>query len=119
MSWVEHVKRVQKAKGITYGEALKIASKTYKPKNGKGPVLSKKKKVLKKAEEKPFEKHNFTNEELRDILSEPKSKVKAKKSEVHPRLLSKAGRGLSLDRNRARPPLQFMTNAKYQVMSGN
>lgn len=28
--WISHVKKVAKEKGIKYGEALKIASKTYK-----------------------------------------------------------------------------------------
>ena len=29
-SWIKHVKEVQKEKGISYKEALKIASQTYK-----------------------------------------------------------------------------------------
>lgn len=29
-SWIDHVKKVAKQKGIKYGEALKVASKTYK-----------------------------------------------------------------------------------------
>ena len=29
-AWIQHVKKVASQKGITYGEALKIASKTYK-----------------------------------------------------------------------------------------
>lgn len=28
--WINHVKKVQKEKGITYGQALKVASKSYK-----------------------------------------------------------------------------------------
>ena len=30
--WIAHVKKVAKQKGIKYGEALKVASKTYKKK---------------------------------------------------------------------------------------
>ena len=30
--WIEHVKKVAKDKGISYKEALKVASKTYKKK---------------------------------------------------------------------------------------
>ena len=29
-AWIAHIKRVAKAKGIKYGEAMKIASKTFK-----------------------------------------------------------------------------------------
>jgi len=28
--WIKHVLSVQKAKGISYGEAMKIAKKSYK-----------------------------------------------------------------------------------------
>ena len=31
-SWISHVKKVAKQKGIKYGEALKVASKSYKKK---------------------------------------------------------------------------------------
>mgnify|MGYP003148743890 CR=1 FL=1 len=31
-SWIAHVKKVAKAKGISYNKALKVASKTYKKK---------------------------------------------------------------------------------------
>ena len=30
--WIAHVKKVAKQKGIKYGEALKVASKSYKKK---------------------------------------------------------------------------------------
>ena len=30
--WIAHVKKVAKAKGISYNKALKVASKTYKKK---------------------------------------------------------------------------------------
>lgn len=30
--WIAHVKKVAKEKGIKYGQALKVASKTYKKK---------------------------------------------------------------------------------------
>ena len=33
-AWIEHVRKVAKEKGITYKEAMKVASKTYKPKAG-------------------------------------------------------------------------------------
>lgn len=29
-AWIDHVKKVAKDKGISYKEALKVASKTYK-----------------------------------------------------------------------------------------
>lgn len=32
-AWTDHVKAVSKEKGITYKEAMMIASKTYKPKS--------------------------------------------------------------------------------------
>lgn len=42
--WILHVKKVAKEKGIKYGEALKVASKTYKKKTkGKGNIFGKKK----------------------------------------------------------------------------
>jgi len=36
-AWIAHIKRVAKAKGIKYGDAMKIASKTFK---GGGGVLA-------------------------------------------------------------------------------
>lgn len=33
-TWIQHVQSVAKAKGIKYGEAMKIASKTWKGKAG-------------------------------------------------------------------------------------
>jgi len=41
--WTDHIKKVSKDKGISYKEAMKVASKTYKPKG-------------KKAEKKPSKK---------------------------------------------------------------
>jgi hypothetical protein len=38
-AWIAHIKRVAKAKGIKYGDAMKIASKTFK--GGGGDLLGK------------------------------------------------------------------------------
>ncbi len=35
MDWISHVKAVQKKKGISYKEALKVASASYKKKGAK------------------------------------------------------------------------------------
>jgi len=35
MDWISHVKAVQKKKGISYKEALKVASSSYKKKGAK------------------------------------------------------------------------------------
>jgi hypothetical protein len=44
-AWINHVKSVAKAKGIKFGEALKVAGKTYK----KGtPSMSKSKRHTRK-----------------------------------------------------------------------
>jgi len=38
-AWIEHVKKVAKDKKISYTEALKVASKTYKKQKGKGDEM--------------------------------------------------------------------------------
>ena len=35
-AWTEHVKRVAKQRGISYGEAMKVASSSYKKQKGQG-----------------------------------------------------------------------------------
>jgi len=35
-AWTEHVKRVAKQQGITYGQAMKVASSSYKKQKGQG-----------------------------------------------------------------------------------
>jgi len=54
-SWTDHVKKVAKEKGISYKEALKVASATYKkeeskavskPKKGDKPKPKKKKRLI-------------------------------------------------------------------------
>ena len=49
MSWIEHVKKVAKSKKISYKDALKVASKTYKKK-------ATAKKVMKPKTKKPMKK---------------------------------------------------------------
>lgn len=49
-SWITHVKKVAKEKGIKYNEALKVAGKTYK--KVKGMDSKKKKSGMKKSKTK-------------------------------------------------------------------
>ena len=49
-SWITHVKKVAKEKGIKYNEALKVAGKTYKKKSGMD--TKKKKSGMKKMKAK-------------------------------------------------------------------
>jgi len=58
--WIDHVKKVAKAKKISYKEAMSVAKASYKPKGKKAPVKDKAKKPTKK------EKKEMEEMEMKD-----------------------------------------------------
>ena len=51
--WLSHVKKVAKAKKISYKEAMSVAKSSYKPKGKKVPVKKEKKVPVKKEKKSP------------------------------------------------------------------
>lgn len=68
--WILHVKKVQMEKGITYGEALKEAKKTYKKQvqSGDGPVEA---RVSSEVYKKPSERSHVGEYKYNVSLSNP------------------------------------------------
>ena len=61
-TWIDHVKKVAKAKKISYKEAMSVAKATYKPKGKKTDEKKKDKKVVKDKKEK-----KMTKKEMKDM----------------------------------------------------